>query len=418
MDPISSTRPSHFRVLMVVLVVAIAGFVVGLVAFVDFSRIEDPPADPPAGPASISDDDRSEAGADTESSGPQLDDRAAEIDRLSRETEQIRGLQFLRPVNVAFLDDEAFGIRLRQTVEEDLEDADLETVERIWQALGVIDADLSLKTALLDALDAGVLAYYDPETEELVLRGLELNPFTQATLVHELTHALDDQHFDLDRFSDDEVDDDGEKEAAFSFLVEGTASWVEEQWADRLPDADQAARSRLGAEAAAAMDIGGLPEVLLVDISLPYWLGPQFVAELVERAGTDGVDAAYFDPPVSGAQIFDVDAYLTGEVPIEVSPPPADGPVLATEVVGSTGWFSILLATVPAQAQAVAEAWAGDRLVLWQDGPDRWCVRVDVVARSEADAAVVVKALSSFAILHGDAAVSDLPDGLRLEACR
>lgn len=417
MDPISSPRTSHFRVLLVLLLIALAGFVAGLVAFADFSRIDEPssaPADPVETSGGVADSKPAgSGGVVSDEIGPV--DSTEEIEQLSRETEQIRGLKFLTPVQVTFLDEAAFRDRLREDVEAELDEAELLKVERIWQALGVIGVDTSLEDALLGALDAGVLAFYDPVTDELVMRGLELDPFTRGTLVHELTHALDDQHFDLDRFGEDQVDD--EAEAAFSYLVEGTAVWVEEEWVDRLPAAEQAERLRLEAGFASGMSIDGLPEVLLIELSLPYLLGPRFVDALVGRSGTDGIDAAYLTPPTSGSHIVDVDGYLAGEAPIDVPPPPAGGEVLATEVVGATGWYSLMLATAPGQAQSVAELWAGDSLVLWQDGPDRWCVRVDVMVRSAGDLGLIVKALATFAMQHGEAAISEFENGVRLDAC-
>jgi len=73
-------------------------------------------------------------------------------------------------------------------------------------------------------LTAGVVGFYDPETKQLVVRGTDTTPFTRRVLAHELTHALDDQHFDLNRQQLDKADD--ETGFGFSALVEGNARRV------------------------------------------------------------------------------------------------------------------------------------------------------------------------------------------------
>ena len=45
--------------------------------------------------------------------------------------------------------------------------------------------------------DAGILAFYDDQAKEVVIRGTTLDVSHRATLAHELTHVLQDQHFDL-----------------------------------------------------------------------------------------------------------------------------------------------------------------------------------------------------------------------------
>ena len=47
-------------------------------------------------------------------------------------------------------------------------------------------------------LGSDTLAFYDPRTQDVYVRGTDTTaPATRVTLAHELTHALQDQHFDL-----------------------------------------------------------------------------------------------------------------------------------------------------------------------------------------------------------------------------
>ena len=61
----------------------------------------------------------------------------------------------------------------------------------------------------------------------------------QSTLVHELTHVLQDQHFDLEAKTK-EVEDDSAASSASDALVEGDARRIESEWRNSLAQEAQA----------------------------------------------------------------------------------------------------------------------------------------------------------------------------------
>ena len=119
---------------------------------------------------------------------------ATAVAELQTFVEAARGLRFLEPVDVAVLGDAAF----RRTLAggRALEEPEAEVAIGVLRALGLVGPGDDLASAQLD-VDT-VAGFYDTETKELVVRGARLTPFVRQVLVHELTHALDDQHFDLD----------------------------------------------------------------------------------------------------------------------------------------------------------------------------------------------------------------------------
>jgi len=404
MDPTTPQSSSRFWILAVVATLVTVAVVVGVVASGGDERDE-----PPATTASDTTDDEPEDPAE-----PQEQDLDAEIAELSAETERIRGLPFLEPVDVTFLTDEEFEDRILADLEEDLDSGELDEVALVWRALELIPPDTDLGALLRQALAGEVLGFYDPETDELVMRGVVLDPFVRSTLVHELTHALDDQHFDLDRA---ELMDGDDSEAQFGFigLVEGTATWVEEQWVTMLDRDEVAELRRREAEFGVGIDLRGIPDILLIDISLPYILGPTFVRELVAAAGTDGIDAAYLDLPTSGEHILEPESYEARDLPVVVVNPPADGTVISEGVIGASGLFEMLLDLDVAAAQRMARAWEGDRYVVWRNG-DEVCLRADVLA--EPDATTTMRdGLETFVEAHSSASVEPVGDLLRFTAC-
>jgi hypothetical protein len=307
----------------------------------------------------------------------ELEEVVAEISDF---VEQERGLDFDEPVQVELEDDEGFEARLFDDFEEDA--AELERYEPLYKAFGLVEPDGDLATDLRSAYSTGVVGFYDSETKELVVRGAALTPFVRVTIAHELTHALDDQHFDLDRPEYDDADD--EVGLGFTALVEGMATVVEEAYLAELSDDEQEQYyDELGDIVA-----GGIPDVsmvLLNLISAPYSYGPDFVTVLEEELDRDGLDQVYEDPPHTSEQVADPQAYLDGEEAVEVPHPTADGTVVEDGVLGQLFVQELLTDSIVLdEAEDAADGWGGDWATSWTDGA-RSCVRFTMVGDSEQD---------------------------------
>ena len=119
--------------------------------------------------------------------------------------EKQRGLTFLHPVAVRFLSGAAFEKEVTQD-EEKLDDKDREEIRQftgLMRAIGLIAGDVDLFAAFNQAHGSGTLAFYSFEDQRITVRGTELVPGARATLVHELTHALEDQRFGLGKRYDE-----------------------------------------------------------------------------------------------------------------------------------------------------------------------------------------------------------------------
>ena len=115
--------------------------------------------------------------------------------------EDQRDLEFKHPIYVDFLSVKAFKKQVTSD-EDDLTDKDREEIKQatsMFRALGLIEGEIDLFDTMNELQGAGIVGYYDYETERIRIRGTKLTPTVQSTLVHELTHALQDQHFDLEK---------------------------------------------------------------------------------------------------------------------------------------------------------------------------------------------------------------------------
>src|SRR5688572_14495877 len=114
--------------------------------------------------------------------------------------EDNRGLTFEGPVRSEFLTEDEF--RKKVTNNEELTEEDKDEIhhyEGLFRALGLVEGSLDLVQSMNQLAGETVLGLFDPETKTVFIRGETITPEMRPTIVHELTHALQDQHYDLSR---------------------------------------------------------------------------------------------------------------------------------------------------------------------------------------------------------------------------
>lgn len=256
----------------------------------------------------------------------------AEVASLQQFVERERELTFKNDVEVEVLASEAFKTRVLEEFESETEA--MQKQAELFKAMGLVPADLDVVEAQRALLGDGVLGFYDPVTKELVVRGDQIGPFFREIVVHELTHALDDQYFPLDRPDLTERKDGSDW--AFLALVEGNARRVEFAYTAQLSPADQQTlaeeQMQLGLD---QMDsVFSMPMILPRILMAPYDYGNPFVKALLAKKGNAGIDRAYDEPPRSSEQILDEAKFEAGEGPVPVDRPPAEGEVIDEGTLG------------------------------------------------------------------------------------
>ena len=114
--------------------------------------------------------------------------------------EQVRELEFLRDVDVQPVSADEIASKLEGAFDETYPKAFYDRRSVAWQTIGVMPRDVDIREALLAFQTGQVVGFYNPVDGELVYRADgDLDLVERVTLAHELTHAIDDQHFDLSR---------------------------------------------------------------------------------------------------------------------------------------------------------------------------------------------------------------------------
>lgn len=323
------------------------------------------------------------------------------LPELQEFVEQARGLEFRRPVNLQLLDESSFRRRIQTLTRGSLVEGNRRL--RVLKAFGLVPTDADLSQAQRDA-NAGIVGLYDPTTNRLVVRGKDPTPYVRAVIVHELTHALQDQHFNLRRVGATR----GGSAQGHLGVTEGDATRIEQRYLDSLSPEDQQLAELEEASLAAGGSGGGPPAAVSAFSAFPYIYGAQFTTELVERSGQTALDDAFRSPPRTAEQLMHTDAFVAGETGrlVDEPEPAADRRALITDTLGEFG-LRVLLRDVVAEDEVAraAEGWGGDRYVVWVDGA-RNCARLHVVMDTPSDTEELVAALRTWAATPANAGTS------------
>ena len=124
----------------------------------------------------------------------------ADVAEVESQVEQVRGLEFLRPVVVQPVSADEIAGKLRDAFDETYPKAFYDRRSVAWQTIGVLPGTVTIRDALSAYQSGQVIGFYNPLDGELVYRADgDLGIVERLTLAHELTHAIDDQHFRLSR---------------------------------------------------------------------------------------------------------------------------------------------------------------------------------------------------------------------------
>lgn len=341
--------------------------------------------------------------------------------------ENERDLEFKHPVHVEFLSEAEFAKEVTSE-EEDLTDEERKEIEQftgLFRAAGLMEGDVDLFESMNDLTGGGVIGLYDFKDKKIRLRGTELTVSVRKTLVHELTHALQDQHFDLEKRTEEfEKDEDSAASSAYDAVVEGDANRIESAWEAELSKAD---RAQLAKEQKATGDgfdkaTADVPPILVTFMSAPYALGERMLGIAAALDGNDKVDSLFRNPPVSDEHLLDPWTLLAeDEPPAEVDEPEKekDEKEFDDGTFGAFTWYLMLAERIDiVTAYDAAMGWGGDAYVAFErDGTT--CFRADWRGDTTEDTAQMVGALEAWigALPGGPAKLERHGSTLAFESC-
>ncbi len=373
-----------------------------------------PPAPPPtAGPAPAAEAAAppSEAPSPAEPAEPAADDpevarrkrvdeALARVPALEQELAALRGLPFKTSVPSEYQSTADFRAFVAGEVATELGGERGQAMSAAYHHIGLLADKVDLSQTLSDALVTQAAAYYDPKQAKFFVVVAPADDMSLDTIaVHELTHALQDQHFDLEAYyapGGKPLHDDAanarrfvvEGEATLTMMVHATERMtggksalapellpmmrmgIEQAAGLSLDDLKAMAKAQ-GAGAAAIDDeirksmdsMDAIPPLVLVPMMDSYMKGARLALAAYEAGGWDEVGKLYATPPDSTEQALHPDKlWPKRDVPRTITLPTLKG---YTEVhqntVGELQWRVFFHLWNKAAAEPAAAGWDGDR---------------------------------------------------------
>ncbi len=303
--------------------------------------------------------------------------------------ERRRGLKFLHPVPVRFLSESDFkkevGVDPKPGAKQ--KKAMQRFTEQL-RAVGLVAGQVDLLKAINAEQQSSVLAFYSPNRKEVVVRGLGApDAVHRVTLAHELTHVLQDQHFDLNRLEAKvRRDPEGDSDALRAF-IEGDADRIENDYVKELRASDRAAYRKGRDKEASKADQGtkSVPAIVTLIFSAPYRWGPPVLNVLAADGGNRNVDRAFRRGVFTQKLFIEPSAPLSESKPLKVADPKLKAGEKAVGKSDGYGAFDLYLLLGsridPGSALGAAVDWAGGRARTFRaDG--RLCTRSVVQAKT------------------------------------
>ena len=339
-----------------------------------------------------------------------------------KETSELRQLSILREVKSGAQSRSEIEQVIIKNLDADTTPAEMYAAEMLLKAFGLAPPDFAYRTFLIKLLSEQVAGYYDPKAKQFYLADwIELDG-QKPVMAHELTHALQDQHFNLRRF-EKWPKGDSDAELAARALIEGDATLAMTHYLTRHPMI--ALAFMRSSEDTPSEQFEQAPRAVRESLLFPYSEGSSWAMDVYERGGWAMVSKAFAKLPQSTEQILHPEKYFAYESPVKLTLPSfarALGPGwkrIDNDVSGEWGYYLVLdefLKDAKLSKQAAA-GWGGDRFAIYE-GPRKsgvflaqvtvWDTATDAQEFFDAYTKRTVKRLGDASTLNADTSVGDV----------
>jgi hypothetical protein len=236
------------------------------------------------------------------------------VREISAAVEGIRGLKFKTPVTMQVIDGatarEHFKAKFVPWTEEQARHT-----QNAYIHLGLVPRGTQLMTRFLDFAEKDVAGYYEHGTKTFYLLDHVAAEEARGVMAHELTHALEDQTYDIASVYK-KANPDGDRATAISAVIEGSAMAVQLAFLSRELGGKKAGERLEKDEAKRAERLRIAPSFTQRSTLLPYLLGFSFLLRgkpwdfyLGGGVKIADVDHCYANPPFSTREILHPEQY-------------------------------------------------------------------------------------------------------------
>src|SRR5687768_3953162 len=236
-----------------------------------------------------------------------------------KETSQLRELPVLRPVRSGAQSRQEIERMLVSKLNQQISQQEIHALEQSLKKFGYVNGDFAYRPFIISLLTEQVAGYYDPAARRFHLADWIDLAAQKPVMAHELTHALQDQHFNLRRFENWPRGDSDAELAAHS-LIEGDATLTMSHYLLSRPSLVAEFMRSFGS-GMSSEKFDKAPRPIRETLLFPYLQGIEWAAKIHQRGGWSALSKAYSQLPESTEQILHAEKYFNRESPKTVRLP-------------------------------------------------------------------------------------------------
>ena len=308
-------------------------------------------------------------------------DLLSQADAILQQMSELTGLPVKSPLKKQVISRPDVEKYLSDTLHAESTPQEMHVQEATLQAFGFVAPDFNLEKFLITFYTEQAAGFYDPHRRTMFIADWVEPDMQQMVLSHELTHALQDQNFDLEKFLKAARSDDDASNARQA-VVEGhaTAAMMQELLAGLnmklgdMPLLEPLMSTVIQQQFEEFPAFDKAPFFFRFQALFPYIQGMSFMQRGLQEGGWKRLNALFDDPPTTTREIFDPQAYFEKQPPAKLSSPrtvPLTGvsglDFLAANTMGELGYYALLGQLISEdEAKSVATHWLADRYVLYE----------------------------------------------------
>jgi hypothetical protein len=268
---------------------------------------------------------------------------------------------------------------IAETLRSEMTPQEIHIQEATLQAFGLVAPDFNLEKFLISFYTEQAAGFYDPLRKTMFIADWVEPDMQRMVLAHELTHALQDQSYDLEKFLKANRDDD-DASAAREAVVEGHATaamiqeMIEPMKLEVMPSLEPLMAPIIQQQLEEFPAFTKAPFFFRFQALFPYIEGMGFMQHGLQAGGWKRLNSLFDDPPRTTKEIFQPEVYFDKQpLPkVTLSQPAALAGVhgvsfLAENIMGEMGYYALLGQLISEdEAKSVAPNWLADRYLLYE----------------------------------------------------
>ena len=300
-------------------------------------------------------------------------------DQAFQEMSRITGLPIRAPLKKELVSRAQVEKFMTGKIHEDYTPEEIHDQEAMLKAFGFVSSDFNLEKFLVDFYTEQAAGFYDPAHKIMYIADWPSPEMQALVLAHELTHELQDQNFDLEKFMDAEKQND-DATAARQAVAEGHAmaamlqKMVEPADLATLPALEPMMSGLASQQMQQYPVFTSAPYFFRFQALFPYSEGMGFMQKGLALGGWKRLNAVFLHPPETTKEFFEPAIYFDLQTLAKISlprPPALESAPgykrLSENTLGELGYRALLGQFISDdEAKSAGSRWLADRYILYE----------------------------------------------------